>query len=74
MKAQAFHQLGRTKEARAAFDIAVAKIPAELLQSPEGPPDPDRLLSSEATHGDWLILSILKRQTEAVLKHPPGKM
>ncbi len=73
VKAQAFHQLGRSDEARAAFDEAVAKIPEELLRSLEGPAERNLLLANESTHGDWLILSILKRQTESVLKSSPAK-
>ncbi len=73
VKAQALHQLGRGDEAREAFDTAVSKMPAELLQLLEGPHDSDRLILESSTHGDWLILVLLKRQTEALLKSPPAK-
>lgn len=73
VKAQALHQLGRSDEAREAFDRAVSKMPAELLQMIEDPHDPDRLILESSTHGDWLIMALLKRQTEALLKMPPSK-
>lgn len=73
VKAQALHQLGRSDEAREAFEAAVSKMPAELLQLLEGPHDPDRLILESSTHGDWLIMALVKRQTEAVLKMPPSK-
>lgn len=73
VKAQALHQLGRSEEAREAFDTAVSKMPAELLQQLDGPHDPDRLILESSTHGDWLIMALLKRQAEAVLKMPPSK-
>lgn len=73
VKAQALHQLGRGDEAREAFDAAVSKMPAELLQLLEEPSDPDRLILESSTHGDWLILALLKRQTEAALKMPSSK-
>ncbi len=73
VKAQALHQLGRGEEAREAFDTAVSMMPAELLQLLDGPNDSDRLILESSTHGDWLILALLKRQTEAVLKSPPAK-
>ncbi len=73
VKAQALHQLDRGDEAREAFDAAASKMPAELLQLLEGPHDPDWLILESSTHGDWLIMALLKRQTEAALKMPPGK-
>jgi tetratricopeptide (TPR) repeat protein len=70
VRAQALHKLGRSDDARAAFDEAVSLMPADLAKQLDGKLEPETLLSSESVHGDWLILTILRRQTQLLLDGP----
>ncbi len=67
VRAQALQQLDRRDEARAAFDEAVSLMPADLAQQLDGKSAAPILLPIESVHGDWLILSILRRQTQTLL-------
>jgi serine/threonine protein kinase len=70
VRAQALHKLGRHDEARAAFDDAVARMPVDLVQHLDGTLDSEVLLKADSVHGDWLILSIVRRQTQELLENP----
>jgi tetratricopeptide (TPR) repeat protein len=67
VRAQALFLLGQVEEARAAFDEAEGLIPADLLEQVDHPRERQTLLSPASTHGDWLILVVLRGQTKALL-------
>ena len=75
VEAQALHRLGRKEEAARSLATATDMIPPRLIQKVAGQLDRYDPLTMSETHGDWLILELLRRQTVSLLAvDPPAKV